>query len=52
MIVTDDSTSINLISGNSESLPLDLQRFNVTQAYLDGWHNFYPETKIIRPESE
>lgn len=51
-IETESGAAINLVTGQSESQDIRLQRIQTTQAFWFGWHNFYPETEVIHVESE
>ncbi len=41
---------VSLTSGQTEAGRAVLERINSVSAYWFGWHNFYPETKIIQPK--
>jgi hypothetical protein len=46
---TLNDLTFDLIAGRSLDNSLQLERIHSTLAYWFGWHNFYPETKIIKP---
>ena len=46
---TLNGLTFDLIKGRSPNRFLQLERIHSTIAYWFGWHNFYPETKIIKP---